>query len=720
MLRCLVPAEATALIVGDDGAIAEQIAEESGAHVTVSDDGDTPSGLSDRIVSIIGSQDQRQAACRRILECLYGAQEVESGEQGIFVLLVDQDSMGAEGLQRARDVSGAEIHEEADDIPGTDARVIQIVGGLEATLVAVKELSQAKARRPEVQEAKQEEEEEEALLKEAASFQQAMGFWKAKEEGMSEDGREEQAEAKAAKAALLHAPVDGPGDTQSELKEQPVDSTIPDNAEPDAEGKETERDFVTEEFLEEPAAEVAEDFVEEPAAETEFPEPAAETDEFLEEPAEEVLDESAEEILEGEPAEEAAPVKQAPRSSPSAKVSTGRQSACFAVAPAVAAWVVGRRGQSITDLRSRSGAKIEVSKEGSPRVIEIHGSAEAVSSAIELLLEQASMLPDGGPEVVRMVLPAGTAGYIIGRGGEAIKELRRSSEADVGLERDGPGSQLLTIRGTQQAMTLAAQLVAARLAEVTGEAKPRSDADCLKALLAESDQSEARLTILLPAEAVNQAALAFMQSSCKADIFLRTLSPAMGDPDTDAHAISCGNNGAIQANANGMCGNGSKGENRTNGTTPELRSPENMVLSQGTGLRFTIFNISNTIMGGGILGLPNAMEKLGLVPGCGLLVLAALLGCLTVWMLLIAMEESRQKSYAEVAGVLYGQKAQIWVDFTIILYNFGVLVSYVMIIGDIVPPFLSFLRAPELLQDRALVLALSCLVLYPLSPSTHR
>ncbi|CAJ1359376.1 unnamed protein product [Effrenium voratum] len=526
MLRCLVPAEATALIVGDDGAIAEQIAEESGAHVTVSDDGDTPSGLSDRIVSIIGSQDQRQAACRRILECLYGAQEVESGEQGIFVLLVDQDSMGAEGLQRARDVSGAEIHEEADDIPGTDARVIQIVGGLEATLVAVKELSQ-------------EEEEEEALLKEAASFQQAMGFWKAKEEGMSEDGREEQAEAKAAKAALLHAPVDGPGDTQSELKEQPVDSTIPDNAEPDAEGKETERDFVTEEFLEEPAAEVAEDFVEEPAAETEFPEPAAETDEFLEEPAEEVLDESAEEILEGEPAEEAAPVKQAPRSSPSAKVSTGRQSACFAVAPAVAAWVVGRRGQSITDLRSRSGAKIEVSKEGSPRVIEIHGSAEAVSSAIELLLEQASMLPDGGPEVVRMVLPAGTAGYIIGRGGEAIKELRRSSEADVGLERDGPGSQLLTIRGTQQAMTLAAQLVAARLAEVTGEAKPRSDADCLKALLAESDQSEARLTILLPAEAVNQVPRARLrqleqQSGSKIEVHLLGL----GGRSSEVHQLT--------------------------------------------------------------------------------------------------------------------------------------------------------------------------------------
>ena len=47
-----------------------------------------------------------------------------------------------------------------------------------------------------------------------------------------------------------------------------------------------------------------------------------------------------------------------------------------------------------------------------------------------------------------------------------------------------------------------------------------------------------------------------------------------------------------------------------------------------------------------------------------------------VWMLLIAMEESRQKSYAEVANVLYGTRAGIIVDVTIALYNFGVLVSY--------------------------------------------
>lgn len=51
----------------------------------------------------------------------------------------------------------------------------------------------------------------------------------------------------------------------------------------------------------------------------------------------------------------------------------------------------------------------------------------------------------------------------------------------------------------------------------------------------------------------------------------------------------------------------------------------------------------------------------------------------------------------------------------------SVAMMQVMIIGDIVPSFLNFLNAPEILQDRTLVLVLSgLLVLFPLSsmPST--
>ena len=42
-----------------------------------------------------------------------------------------------------------------------------------------------------------------------------------------------------------------------------------------------------------------------------------------------------------------------------------------------------------------------------------------------------------------------------------------------------------------------------------------------------------------------------------------------------------------------------------------------------------IFNLSNTIMGGGILGLPHAMAQMGLVAGIALLILTAGLCCIT-------------------------------------------------------------------------------------------
>ena len=121
-------------------------------------------------------------------------------------------------------------------------------------------------------------------------------------------------------------------------------------------------------------------------------------------------------------------------------------------------------------------------------------------------------------------------------------------------------------------------------------------------------------------------------------------------------------------------------------------------------------------MGGGILGLPFAMEKLGLVAGCLLLLSMALFGVVSAWMLLIAMEEVRQKSYAEVGNVLFGQVTAVSVDLSIALYNIGVLVSYVMILGDILPDFMHFIGAPAMLQERtALLVASAIFVLWPLS-----
>ena len=76
----------------------------------------------------------------------------------------------------------------------------------------------------------------------------------------------------------------------------------------------------------------------------------------------------------------------------------------------------------------------------------------------------------------------------------------------------------------------------------------------------------------------------------------------------------------------------------------------------------------------------------------------------------------RQKSYGEVANVLFGQAAAVIADSAIVLYNIGVLVSYVMILGDILPAFMEFIGAPAVLQGRTILLVVSAIfVLWPLS-----
>jgi len=141
-----------------------------------------------------------------------------------------------------------------------------------------------------------------------------------------------------------------------------------------------------------------------------------------------------------------------------------------------------------------------------------------------------------------------------------------------------------------------------------------------------------------------------------------------------------------------------------------------MRLSEGSSLRGTVFNLVNTMIGGGILGLPYATQELGLALGCGLLFLFAALTDLAAWMLLVSVDATREKSYAMVAEVLFNRYLGLLVDVTVALNNLGVLISYLMIIGDVVPPFMAHIGAPEVLQGRTSLLTLATVfVLLPMS-----
>ena len=491
IFRFLVPAEATALIVGEDG-VTKQIPD---ACITVSDEGDTP-GLSDRIITISGDQQHGEAACEMIIQRLYEAQEVASGDQGIFVLLVPDSFESEDVLQKVRDISGADIHLEPEAIAGTDEGALQIVGGYQETVSAVFQLGALIAFDP------LEGPDLDVQTGHAAYFRDEAALNERPTDPNHSD---------------LGPPVEKVEKVETELEEpQPKEPFLPEPLGPEAQPEPADpvdspiesRVAMAQNGTQAAEAQAAEVDVEK-AVQPDSPDSPDSADRAEAEEAEEAEEAGAQlsllsdaEPLEAE-AEEIEFVEFV-----EAEAETARQmptSACFAVSASVAAWIVGRKGQSIISLRTRSKARIEVSNENSVyRMIEIHGEQDAVMLAIELLLEQMSVLPDGSPEFVRMVLPPNSAGYIIGRGGESIKELRRRSGAQIDLDQGSvQDDKLLKICGSVKEMTKASQLVAERLA-ADGKFDKRSDIDQLQALLTESNHLEASLTMLIPADAVNR------------------------------------------------------------------------------------------------------------------------------------------------------------------------------------------------------------------------
>lgn len=103
----------------------------------------------------------------------------------------------------------------------------------------------------------------------------------------------------------------------------------------------------------------------------------------------------------------------------------------------------------------------------------------------------------------------------------------------------------------------------------------------------------------------------------------------------------------------------------------------------GASFSGAVFNLSTTIVGAGIMALPATFKQLGLIPGVTLIIVAALLTEFSIDMLLRFSKASKSSSYASVAGDAFGAFGRTISQFCIIVNNLGMLVVYLIIIGDV-------------------------------------
>lgn len=130
------------------------------------------------------------------------------------------------------------------------------------------------------------------------------------------------------------------------------------------------------------------------------------------------------------------------------------------------------------------------------------------------------------------------------------------------------------------------------------------------------------------------------------------------------------------------------------------------------------YNLINSIVGSGVIGMSYAFRQSGYLAGIGLLGLVALLTDYSATILLRSGQMVQVTTYQELVYTVLGKTGFLWLSLVQFLYPFICLISYNIIIGDTITKVLHRLwpTIPYLFQNRYVIIFLcSCFVTLPLS-----
>lgn len=103
----------------------------------------------------------------------------------------------------------------------------------------------------------------------------------------------------------------------------------------------------------------------------------------------------------------------------------------------------------------------------------------------------------------------------------------------------------------------------------------------------------------------------------------------------------------------------------------------------GSGIPGAIFNLATSVIGAGIMALPATMKVLGLGLGFISIILMGILTEISIEMLVRFSALCKSTSYGEVVESALGRPMRIVSEICIVVNNAGVLVVYLIIIGDV-------------------------------------
>ncbi|KAM9785916.1 sodium-coupled neutral amino acid transporter 5b [Neosynchiropus ocellatus] len=115
------------------------------------------------------------------------------------------------------------------------------------------------------------------------------------------------------------------------------------------------------------------------------------------------------------------------------------------------------------------------------------------------------------------------------------------------------------------------------------------------------------------------------------------------------------------------------------------KSPQFTDFEGKTSFGMSVFNLSNAIMGSGILGLSYAMSNTGIVFFLILLTIIACLSCYSIHLLLRSAGVVGIRAYEQLGMRAFGHPGKILAAVTITLHNIGAMSSYLFIVKSELP-----------------------------------
>ncbi|XP_008230414.1 PREDICTED: sodium-coupled neutral amino acid transporter 4-like [Prunus mume] len=103
----------------------------------------------------------------------------------------------------------------------------------------------------------------------------------------------------------------------------------------------------------------------------------------------------------------------------------------------------------------------------------------------------------------------------------------------------------------------------------------------------------------------------------------------------------------------------------------------------GASFHGSVFNLSCTIVGSGIMSLPATLKMLGLVPGIVLIIIVAFVIEASIEMLLRFSKAGCAYSYGDAMADAFGRIGKVLLQICIVIYNAGSLIVYMIIIEDV-------------------------------------